>query len=95
MIHNTLVTLVTGLIFSAAALANDALLTFEEMDRNSNGYITLNEAKASEDIAEHFKQIDSDGDGNINITEFQAYMGRDRMTPPEEMEVSEPGAAPY
>ena len=95
MIHNTLVTLVTGLIFSAAALANDALLTFEEMDRNSNGYITPNEAKASEDIAEHFKRIDSDGDGNINITEFQAYMGRDRMTPPEEMEVSEPGAAPY
>ena len=71
------------------------ILTFEELDDNKNGYITMDEAKHSQDIANNFKQIDSNGDGNITITEFQVHMGKGRMTPPEEMETPEPGAAPY
>jgi len=90
-----ILTLVPGLFFVAGLQAADAILTFEEMDRDANGYISLDEAKATSDIANNFKQIDSDDDGNINITEFQEYMGKDRVTPPEEMETPEPGAAPY
>ena len=90
-----ILTLVPGLLFSSGLQAGDAMLTFEEMDRDSNGYISIDEAKASSDIAKNFKQIDTDDNGNINITEFQAHMGKGRVTPPEEMETSEPGAAPY
>ena len=90
-----ILTLVPGLFFAAGLQAADAILTFEEMDRDSNAYISLDEAKATNDIANNFKQIDSNDDGNINITEFQEYMGKGRGTPPEEMETSEPGAAPY
>ncbi len=71
------------------------ILTFEELDNNKNGYITMDEAKQSMDISKNFKQIDSNGDGNVTITEFQVHMGKGRMTPPEEMETPEPGAAPY
>ena len=73
----------------------EGVLTFEEMDRDANGYISAQEAKASSDINKNFKAIDSNGDGKINITEFQDHMGKGRMTPPEEMETPEPGAAPY
>ena len=74
---------------------NGPVLTFEELDGNKNGYITADEAKASNRIANAFKEIDSNGDGNVTITEFQVFMGKGRMTPPEEMETPEPGAAPY
>lgn len=88
-------TLFTCLFVSTGIQANDALLSFEEMDRNSNGYISLNESSGNEDIAENFSQVDTNGDGKVNITEFQFYMGKDRVSPPEEMETPELGAAPY
>lgn len=90
-----ILTLVPGLFFASSLQAADAILTFEEIDRDSNGYISLDEAKATNDIANNFKQIDTNNNGNINITEFQEYMGKGRNAPPEEMETSEPGAAPY
>ena len=90
-----ILTLVPGLFFTAGLQADDAILTFEEMDRDANGYISLDEAKATNDIANNYKKIDTDDNGNIDITEFQEYMGQGRVTPPEEMETSEPGAAPY
>lgn len=96
MSRKTLIlTLLPCLFCSAGIQANDALLTFEEMDSNANGYISSYEAKASEDIANGFKEIDTNADRKINITEFQAYMGKNRVSPPEDMETSEPGAAPY
>jgi len=90
-----ILTLSPGLFFAAGLQAGDAILTFEEMDRDSNGSISVDEAKATNDIANNFEQIDANGNGSINITEFQKYMGKGRNTPPEEMETPEPGAAPY
>lgn len=69
--------------------------TFEDMDRDANGYISSSEASAMPSVGHAFKSIDTDADGKINITEFQKFMGRHRMSPPEEMETPEPGAAPY
>lgn len=70
-------------------------MTFEEMDANADGYISSAEAKADRSIAKNFTDIDSNSDGKVNIEEFQAHMGKGRLTPPEEMETPEPGAAPY
>ena len=90
-----LITVVPGLFFAGSLLAADALMTFEDMDKDANGYISTGEASASQEIANNFKEIDTNADGHINITEYQAYMGHGRMSPPEEMETPEPGAAPY
>lgn len=90
-----ILTLAPCLFLSATIQAGDAILTFEEMDRDSSGYISSNEARSSKDIANKFKQVDSNGDGKINITELQAYRGKDLMMPPEDLETPEPGAAPY
>lgn len=84
-----------GLFIAAGLQAGDAILTFEEMDTNANGYISMGEAKASDAVGNNFKQIDSNNSGSVDISEFQTFMGQDRMSPPDDMEVSEPGAAPY
>ena len=73
----------------------EPVLTFEEMDSDVDGYISSAEAKASRNIARNFKQIDSNNDGNITVTEYLVYVGKGRMAPPEDMESPEPGAAPY
>ena len=87
---------ITGFVAACSqATKQEGMYTFEELDHNANGYISMSEAGTMPSISKQFKSIDTDADGNINITEFQAYMGRNRMTPPEEMEVPEPGAAPY
>jgi hypothetical protein len=70
-------------------------MVYDDLDADVDGYISPYEARANRDIAGKFKQIDQNGDGKINIEEFQAYMGRHRQSPPEEMEIPEPGAAPY
>ena len=80
--------------FATAATA-DVPMAFEELDRDANGYISKSEAGAREDLEANFATVDKDGDGKLNINEYQAYQGMGRMTPPEESEVSEPGAAPY
>ncbi|MDH5471968.1 MAG: EF-hand domain-containing protein [Gammaproteobacteria bacterium] len=86
-------TLISGLFFSVVSHADNGAMTFEEMDADANNYITQGEAR--KDIKSNFSQIDTDADGKLTITEFQKYIGRHRMTPPEEMETPEPGAAPY
>jgi len=88
-------TLITGLFLSFSIQAEDAILSFEELDGDSDGYITAAEAKASKNIAKNFKKVDTDRDGKISITEFQYFMGKDLFTPPEDTEIEEPGAAPY
>lgn len=90
-----IVTFFSGLLFAASVQAEDAIKTFGEMDTDASGYISMDEARASKDIADHFKSIDTDADGKLSIDEYQAYMGEGRNSPPQETETPEPGAAPY
>ncbi|MBD3619312.1 MAG: calmodulin [Chromatiales bacterium] len=80
--------------FGTAAMA-EVPMTFEDLDRDANGYISQSEAAARKDLKAGFAAIDRDGDGRLTIGEYQAYEGKGRMSPPEESEVPEPGAAPY
>ncbi|MAD04983.1 EF-hand domain-containing protein [Pseudoalteromonas shioyasakiensis] len=68
---------------SAAVLINlvtvdcyafDLQTTFNELDKDSNGF--LSEAEASEDALLHsnFTQIDSNQDGQISFSEFQSFI---------------------
>jgi len=88
-------TLITGLFLSLSIQAGDAVLSFEELDGDSDGYIAESEAKVSKNIAKNFKKVDTDKDGKISITEFQYFMGKDLLAPPEGTEIEELGAAPY
>ncbi|WP_295507630.1 EF-hand domain-containing protein [uncultured Pseudoalteromonas sp.] len=48
--------------------------TFNELDKDSNGF--LSDAEASEDALLHgnFTQIDSNQDGQISFTEFKSFI---------------------
>mgnify|MGYP000504123250 CR=1 FL=1 len=56
------------------AIAMDVQATFNELDKDSNGF--LSEAEASEDALLHsnFTQIDSNQDGQISFSEFQSFI---------------------
>ena len=47
---------------------------FKAADKNSDGMVTLTEAKANlPSLAAHFKAVDSNGDGKISADELGAY----------------------
>ncbi len=66
-------TLLISLI-SVSSYALDLQTTFNELDKDSNGF--LSEAEASEDVLLHgnFTQIDSNQDGQISFSEFQSFI---------------------
>lgn len=90
--------IVTGLVLGlgvATALSADEVKTFEELDIDTNGYISKDEAKAQKSIDDNWAKADADKDGRIDVSEFSAFESTGRFTPPDESEVSEPGAAPF
>ena len=90
------VSLFAGALFlCGSAAAADYPLTFESLDTDGNGYISQSEANARSDLSENWKDIDKNSDKQLDIAEFDAFVGRGRLTPPEESEEPEPGAAPY
>ena len=62
----------TGLLFSAAALAGG--LSFSELDANSDGNISMDEASGSATLAPLFTDADSNADGNLDKDEFSALV---------------------
>lgn len=82
-------------VFSTAVSYAAIPMTFNDLDADTDGLITLSEAEARADIAKNWKDIDKNGDGTLNIKEYTAYEGKGRFEPPEDSEVSELGAAPF
>ena len=83
------------LTLPAYALAAESVSTFEQFDTDGNGYISADEASTGSALSANFKATDSNGDGRLDISEFSAFEGQGRLTPPEDAEIPEPGAAPY
>jgi hypothetical protein len=69
-------------------------IVYEDLDTDANGYITKDEAKVRKDLLKNWNKIDTDGDGKLTVTEYINYEGKGRLEAPEELEISEPGAAP-
>lgn len=95
---NTLLPITCAMALAASAglsVAAEQATTFEQFDRDGNGYISMDEAQAGAELSSNFKATDKNGDGQLDISEFSAFEGQGRLSPPEESEVPEPGAAPY
>lgn len=57
-----------GLFISASTLANDDL--FSQLDTNSDGLISVEEASADSSVAASFTELDINKDGYLSALEF-------------------------
>ena len=83
------------MLSTAPVAAEEYVQTFEEIDVDGDGYISVEEAEVRPDLSENLQASDTNEDGKLNSAEFSAFEGKGRFTPPEESEIAEPGAAPY
>lgn len=62
-------------LFAAGALAAQAGAppTFESLDKNGDGKVSLNEAAENDALFVAFKSLDSNKDGLLSREEFAAY----------------------
>ena len=47
---------------------------FNKLDKNNDGYISMQEAKGNPTLAKKFKEADKDGDGKLSRTEYLTAM---------------------
>ena len=47
---------------------------FKKADKDNDGTLTKDEAKAMPHVAKHFKEIDTDKDGTVSMDEIHAFM---------------------
>ena len=71
------------------------VLTFEDIDINADGYISKQEAQAYKDMSTNWTKVDADKDGRADADEFSRFEAIGRFSPPDDAEISEPGAAPF
>jgi hypothetical protein len=84
-----------AVLFSATAVAAEYVSTFEELDKDGNGYVSVTEATSRTDLEKNWKEIDKNSDDQLDITEFSTFEGQGRFEPPEDSEQEGIGAAPY
>ncbi len=58
---------------SVAFVAQASELTFESVDADENGYISVAEADSYEALKEQFKKLDADEDGQLSPEEFKGF----------------------
>lgn len=77
----TIGTALLGALLITTACANDGDRkgpppSFSDIDSNSDGYITTDEAKGP--LARDFSSIDADGDGKVTEAELSKFMSKHR-----------------
>ncbi len=58
---------------SVAFVAQASELTFDTVDADDNGYISVAEADSYEALKEQFKKLDADEDGRLSEEEFKGF----------------------
>jgi Ca2+-binding EF-hand superfamily protein len=64
-----------GLAFAAAAVGADRKASFDSLDKNSDGKVSLNEAAVDDRLFVAFRSLDGDRDGELTKEEFARYEG--------------------
>jgi len=68
------VTTIIGTLVGAAVFAQGAQApTFDSLDKNSDGQISIQEATSHDDLFVAFKKLDTNKDGVLSKEEFAAY----------------------
>ncbi|WMN61715.1 hypothetical protein NI389_18060 (plasmid) [Pseudoalteromonas xiamenensis] len=68
---SNLAVLAAALMASAAATASEA--NFSSLDKDGNGLISTSEASQLPMLAEEFKNLDTDQDGQLSESEFANF----------------------
>jgi Ca2+-binding EF-hand superfamily protein len=80
MIRTVLPVALTLFVTAALAAQSDAAKpSFESLDKNSDGKVSLNEAADNDALFVAFKSLDTNKDGVLSREEFAAYQ-RDKPT---------------
>jgi hypothetical protein len=80
--------------FSSIAIPDKAYLLYEEIDFNTDGWISKQEATQRPDLLANWSRIDTNSDGLIGPMEFLHYESANRYVPPDDRQDMDPGAAP-
>ena len=59
---------------SAHAFAMDVQATFNKLDKDSDGTLSEDEARADAVLHENFAQIDANQDAVLSLTEFETFV---------------------
>jgi Ca2+-binding EF-hand superfamily protein len=62
-----------ALVAGLALAAQPAKPSFESLDKNSDGKVSLNEAAENDALFVAFKSLDTNKDGMLSTEEFAAY----------------------
>jgi hypothetical protein len=70
--------------------------SFNKLDKDQDGYISQQEAKADKKLMEQWDAADTDDDGQLEMSEFSAFESgkASSFTPPENDDEPGLGAAP-
>lgn len=60
------------LAIAAPAMAESSPPNFAELDANTDGRISIDEARADARVADEFLKVDKDRDGYLSVEEFGA-----------------------
>lgn len=60
------------MMVSGLAWAGSGKVSFQDLDTNRDGQITLDEAKKSPEVKNRFTQADANQDGKLDAAEFAA-----------------------
>jgi Ca2+-binding EF-hand superfamily protein len=83
------------LISTSLAADMEDNYTFESFDGDGNGYISKSEANKEAELMENWSIADADKNGRVDVNEFSKFAASGRFEPPDDAEISEPGAAPF
>jgi len=70
-------------------------VTFQQLDMDRDGYVTIIEATGHTDLLRKWSYIDDDTDGRLEAAEFSAFEVEPRFVPPDDPEDVELGAEPF
>ena len=68
-----LVTTLAGLTLAAAAVAADQKVSFESLDKDADGKVSVNEATVNDALFVAFKNLDTNKDGALTREEFARH----------------------
>lgn len=84
MMKKHLITALALMTVSGFAWAGSGKVSFQDLDTNRDGQITLDEAKKAPEVKDKFTQADANKDGKLDAAEFSALEAMPKDAMPKE-----------